>query len=259
MARKAMVGLYQQSIDLIANLAIIYPAMLTDRSFEILEAAIREFIGSGEPVSSSLLYKRHDFGIRPAMIRAELCELAERGYLEQPYHSAGRVPSNRGYEFFAERAMALDRAAARAENLAELLRHRQIAELLGYLSDHLGIATVAEESIGNIHKEGLEALMEHLPWGSRDAMMSVIKDFEALDRRIEETRDIFESEDFLEVFIGRKSPVTRSDDLAVIAADYDVGGVKVVIFAIGPKRMNYEKAAALFRGLKHSTNSWKKN
>jgi heat-inducible transcriptional repressor len=234
--------------------------MLTDRSFEILEAAIREFITSGEPVSSSLLYKRHDFGIRPAMIRAELCELAERGYLEQPYHSAGRVPSNRGYEFFAERALALDRAAARAENLAEFLRRRQIDELLEYLSGHLGIASVAEESVGNVRKEGLEALMENLPWGSRDAMMSVIKDFEALDRRIEESRDVFKAnDDFLEVFIGRKSPVTRSDDLAVIAADYDIGGAKVIIFAIGPKRMNYEKAAAIFKGLKHSTNPWKKN
>lgn len=235
--------------------------MLTDRSFEILEAAIREFIESGEPVSSSLLYKRHDFGIRPAMIRAELCELAERGYLEQPYHSAGRVPSNRGYEFFAQRAMALERAASRAENLADLLRRRQLAELLEHLSENLGLASVAGESeAGNVYKEGLEALMEHLPWGSRDAMMSVIKDFEALDRRIEESREIFEAnDDFLEVFIGRKSPVTRSDDLAVIAADYNIGGAKVVIFAIGPKRMNYEKAAALLKGLKHSTNSWKKN
>jgi transcriptional regulator of heat shock response len=143
--------------------------------------------------------------------------------------------------------------------LAEFLRRRQIDELLEYLSDHLGIASVAEESAGNVRKEGLEALMENLPWGSRDAMMSVIKDFEALDRRIEESRDVFKtSDDFLEVFIGRKSPVTRSDDLAVIAADYDIGGAKVIIFAIGPKRMNYEKAAAIFKGLKHSTNPWKK-
>src|SRR5690242_2022694 len=96
--------------------------MLTDRSFEILEAAIREFITTGDPVSSSLLYKRHNFGIRPAMIRAELSELAERGYLEQPYHSAGRVPSNRGYEFFAERVIAAERAAARVEELAQIGR-----------------------------------------------------------------------------------------------------------------------------------------
>src|SRR3989338_8467589 len=97
--------------------------MLTARSFEILEAATREFIEFGEPVSSNLLYKRHSFGIRPAMILAELGELAERGYLEQPYHSAGRVPSNRGYEFFAERVIAAQPVAARAEGLSVLLRH----------------------------------------------------------------------------------------------------------------------------------------
>jgi transcriptional regulator of heat shock response len=233
--------------------------MLTDRSFEILEAAIREFIVSGEPVSSSLLYRRHNFGIRPAMIRAELGELADRGYLEQPYHSAGRVPSNRGYEFFAERVLARERAAARVEEVAVLLRRGELDDLLGYLSSHLGIASVVGEAKGNVRKEGLEALMEHLPWGSRDAMMSVIKDFEALDRRIEEARDIFENKDFLEVFIGRKSPVTRSDDLAVIAGDYNMDGNRVVIFAIGPKRMNYEKAAAIFKALKHSKKPWKKN
>jgi len=226
--------------------------MLTDRSFEILEAAIREFIGSGEPVSSSRLYERHNFGIRPAMIRAELCELADSGYLEQPYHSAGRVPSNLGYEFFAERALGMEHTAASAEGLARLLRRGELTELLEHLSSRLGIASVVGEPAGAVYKDGLEALMEHLPWGSRDAMMGVIKDFEALDERIEEARSAFEADDFLEVFIGRKSPVTRSDDLAVIAGDYDVGDTKVVIFAIGPKRMNYEKAAAIFKGLKQS-------
>ena len=230
--------------------------MLTERSFDILEAAIREFIGSGDPVSSSLLYKRHDFGIRPAMIRAELGELAERGYLEQPYHSAGRVPSNRGYEFFAERVIAAERAAARAEELAALARRKAWAELLEYLSDHLGIATVAEESGGTVYKEGLEMLMEHLPWESRDAVMNVVKDFEALDRRLDSAKEIFDEDDgSLRVFIGRKSPVTKSDDLAVMAADYDTSDGKIFLFAIGPKRMDYEKAAAMFKGLKRALGS----
>jgi len=184
------------------------------------------------------------------MIRAELGELAERGYLEQPYHSAGRVPSNRGYEFFAERVIAAERVAARAEELTDLLRHSAWDDLLEHLSRQLGIVTVAGEDSGDTHKSGLETLMEHLPWGSRESMMNVIKDFEALDRRVAAARDVFEDKDFLEVFIGRKSPVTRSDELAVMAADYEVDGRRVCLFAIGPKRMNYEKAAAMLKGLK---------
>lgn len=234
---------------------IIPHAMLSDRSFEILEAAIREFIDSGEAVSSNLLYEKHDFGIRPAMIRAELSALAEHGYLEQPYHSAGRVPSNRGYEFFAERVIAAERAAARAEELAKFLRKGAWTDLLDHLSDQLGIASAAGETGGAVHKEGLEELMEHLPWGSREAMMNVIKDFEALEKSIQKAKSAFEREDFLEVFIGRKSPVTRSDDLAVMVADYDVGGTRIYLLTIGPKRMNYEKAAGILRGLKYSLRS----
>ena len=67
---------------------------MTDRTAQILEAAIQEFINTGEPVSSGLLYDRYDFGIKPAMIRLELDELEDGGYLEQPHHSAGRVPTD---------------------------------------------------------------------------------------------------------------------------------------------------------------------
>jgi heat-inducible transcriptional repressor len=225
--------------------------MLSERSFEILEAAIREYIDSGEPVSSSLLYKKYDFGIRPAMIRAELSILAEQGYLEQPYHSAGRVPSNRGYEFFAQKMIAAEQAAARSEELARLLRRGAWADLLDHMSSQLGIVSAARETGGLVHKDGLDALMEHLPWGPRESMMDVIRDFEALDRRIEAAKEVFRKDDFLEVFIGRKSPVTRSDDLAVMTANYDVDGSKVFVLAIGPKRMNYDKAASMLRGLKH--------
>ena len=52
--------------------------MMTDRTAQILEAAIQEYINTGDPVSSGLLYDRYDFGIKPAMIRLELDELERR-------------------------------------------------------------------------------------------------------------------------------------------------------------------------------------
>src|SRR3989338_10924172 len=98
-----------------------------DRTADILEAVIEEFINGGEPVSSSHLYKRHNFGIKPAMIRLELEKLADEGFLEQPHHSAGRVPTDRGYEFFAERALeaALIRHAGNVHRIfRSILAHR---------------------------------------------------------------------------------------------------------------------------------------
>ena len=74
--------------------------MLTERGEQILQAVIQGFIDTKEPVSSGWLYNKYDFGIKPAMIRLELDALTQGGYLEQPYHSAGRVPSDAGYEAF---------------------------------------------------------------------------------------------------------------------------------------------------------------
>ena len=45
---------------------------MTERTEQILEAAIQEFIAAGEPVSSGLLFQKYEFGIKPAMIRLEL-------------------------------------------------------------------------------------------------------------------------------------------------------------------------------------------
>jgi transcriptional regulator of heat shock response len=223
---------------------------MTERSLEILEAAVREFIETGEPVSSSVLFDKYDFGIRPAMIRAELSWLTEAGYLEQPYHSAGRVPSNKGYEFFANRVLEQKKPRKVREEIPQLSK-TGLEDILAALVDELGLATAAHTHDGLVRKEGLETLMQHIDWGPRDEMMQIIRDFESIEQRLGALRERLFAENFLDVFIGKKSPVTQSNELAVMAGDYDVGGQRVILFAIGPKRMDYEKAAAIFRKLKN--------
>lgn len=228
--------------------------MQNERMFQILDAAVREFIETGEPISSNLLFERYDFGIRPAMIRAELSRLTEQGFLEQPYHSAGRVPSNRGFEFFAEQVLR-SRRSQPPHGLAQMLFGGDLESFLSALSAELGIAVAAGTEEGEVVKEGLEPLMENLAWGPREEILQVIKDFESLEKRMAALRAKLADDNFLNVFIGRKSPVTKSDELAVLAGDCSVGGERVILFVIGPKRMDYEKAAAIFKGLKESANS----
>ena len=236
--------------------------MMTDRSAKILEAAIREFITTGEAVSSGLLFRRYSFGIRPAMIRTELGVLTDAGYLDQPYHSAGRVPTDRGYEFFAERAFGDPREERSANTgFMNLFERGDFGGFLDALSGRLGIVGVAGDmASGRVYKQGLEDLVRHLAWGSREELVRVIEDFEAIDDRLGSAEDVFgRDEDILKVFIGRKSPFTKSDDLAVMVGNYDCCGREVFLLAMGPKRMDYEKAAGVFRGLKKSKKKSKKS
>lgn len=226
---------------------------MTDRAAEILRAAIKEFISTGEPISSKLLFARHDFGIRPAMIRHELCELEELGFLEQPYHSAGRVPSDRGYKFFAEQVLKSALPDPRAVTFEEMLEHGNWGSLLKEFSRQLGmVGVLAEPSLKNIHKDGLEYLFDRMDIDSRDALSGVVRDIEEIEDHLQRAKNIFSTEDFLEVFIGKESPITKSDYLSVVAADYGVGNERVFFFAIGPKRMDYEKTAKVLKGFKNS-------
>ncbi len=228
------------------------------RTQNILEAAVREFIKFGEPISSSWLFDHYNFGIKPAMIRLELNELTERGFLDQPHHSAGRIPSNRGYEFFAEHILEnTGEDVLFDKRLNELFKEMEWPNFLTRLSYDLGLLGVAAEpSEGHVYKDGLENLIDNLEWDSRAEIKSVIRDFEEIDRRLgeAEAEGVFEDKDFIKIFIGRKSPVTKSQSLSVMAGDYEIDGEKIVLLAIGPKRMDYEGTARVFKGLKKVSN-----
>jgi transcriptional regulator of heat shock response len=227
---------------------------MTERTGQILEAVIQEYINTGEPVSSGLLYDRYDFGIKPAMIRLELDELEEKGFLEQPHHSAGRIPTNTGYEFFAKRILGSDQTARpvhapKKNELRQLLEEQAWPDLMAELSNQLGLLSVAADRARDaVYKSGLERLIDSLDWQDQNGIRSVIHDFQEVDQRMTDFGDN-KMEAGPNIFIGKKSPVTKSESLSVIGGNYIVGDSTVTIFVIGPKRMDYKKVIQIFKNL----------
>ena len=75
---------------------------LSARQQAILRRVVEEFVGTGEPVGSKTLVARSDLRVSPSTVRAELAELESRGLLTHPHTSAGRVPTERGYRYYAD-------------------------------------------------------------------------------------------------------------------------------------------------------------
>lgn len=73
-----------------------------ERKRRILKAIIHEHILTAEPVGSRTLAKSYKLGISSATIRNEMSDLEELGLIEQPYTSAGRIPSDKGYRFYVD-------------------------------------------------------------------------------------------------------------------------------------------------------------
>ena len=218
------------------------------RTVGILEATVRDYIHTGKPVSSKGLYKKYRFGIKPAMIRSELHKLTKEGYLIQPHISGGRVPTDEGYRFLADKALK--------ENLENLYRglalrrfvDREIHNVITSLSEELKLLSVGYQAVDNeVYKSGLDGLFEKLTFDNKQDILEVVRDFEMLDERVRSFKNLV-TVNAPQVFIG-KSPITKSKNLSVIADKVIDGKEEFLVMVIGPKRMNYEKVIKLFRSL----------
>lgn len=73
---------------------------LTDRQRFLLSLVIHEYVLSANPVGSKHMVDHYNLDMSSATVRNELAELTDLGYLRQPYHSAGRIPTEDGYRLF---------------------------------------------------------------------------------------------------------------------------------------------------------------
>ncbi len=77
-------------------------AELDERKLKILTAVIRNYLETGEPVGSRTISKYTDLNLSSATIRNEMSDLEELGYIVQPYTSAGRIPTDKGYRLYVD-------------------------------------------------------------------------------------------------------------------------------------------------------------
>lgn len=78
---------------------------LGERQYKILQAIIRNYLETGEPVGSRTISKYTDLNLSSATIRNEMADLEELGYIVQPHTSAGRIPSDKGYRLYVDKMM----------------------------------------------------------------------------------------------------------------------------------------------------------
>src|ERR687896_807635 len=98
---------------------------LTQRQRDILRRVVEQHVASGQPVGSKALVEESGLDVSPSTVRNEFAELERLGLLTHPHTSAGRVPTEAGYRFYADVVLGqleprpspfpLDLAVARSE------------------------------------------------------------------------------------------------------------------------------------------------
>lgn len=121
---------------------------LNERKQKILEAIIRNYMETGEPVGSRTVSKYTDLNLSSATIRNEMSDLEEMGYILQPHTSAGRIPSDKAYRLYVD--TILQRKDEGVSEMKELMVEKadkidlllqQVAKLLAQNTNYTSMVT----------------------------------------------------------------------------------------------------------------------
>ncbi len=203
---------------------------LKTREEKILDFIIRSYVRHAEPVASADVR----FGLRlkesPATIRSIVAALDEDGFLEQPYTSAGRIPTDQAYRYFVDFLMADDIRRRIARATSDI---RSIADALGLLA-------IAAQG-GDTDSYGLSYLLSQPEFREPHAVRRVAHFVDHAEDMFDAYRGIPERR----VFIGRENPVREATDCSVFYISEGRGDGRHEVLLVGPTRVNYEKISAL--------------
>lgn len=139
-----------------------FSGKLSDREGEILRLVVRSFVDTAGPVGSRFLAKHFKVGLSAASIRNTMSDLEERGLLDHPYTSAGRVPTELGYRAFVDHLMQPRQLSP--DDQAYLMAHlrnfedqpevliQECSRILGRLSNLLGVVLSPKMTTGILER-----------------------------------------------------------------------------------------------------------
>jgi heat-inducible transcriptional repressor len=161
--------------------------MLSERQERVLRLVVDAYLDDGRPVGSLAIAERDDIGWAPSTVRNELAELEKQGLLTHPHTSAGRVPTDAGYRFYADALLAsgasLPAKRSPALELTQMRREvdeamRDTTTALSRITDLMALVSAPPPSSARIHR------VEVLLLQPRVAMVVVIASNGAVAKRV---------------------------------------------------------------------------
>ena len=101
---------------------------LKDREKTILRSIVQQFILTASPVGSRNITKRFDVGVSPATVRNIMSDLEESGFINHPHTSAGRIPTDKGYRYYVDALMEIQKLKSADKGIIDKSLDQNILE-----------------------------------------------------------------------------------------------------------------------------------
>ena len=227
---------------------------MTDRQEQILRSIVEQYAEIAAPVGSLLLAKL--FGVSSATIRAEMARLEDMGYIEQPYTSAGRIPTDKGYRYYvnkvADFAEASDNSMSLMDRSARAIDARirsagmasktikSAVDSLVEITHNLAIGTIGDQ----LYMSGIANLFMQPEFAGGNALQQVASLLDNLEPWLYEVAP----NKPLSVYIGAENPIGKTSGCSLIVSKYrSPYSDNSYIGIVGPTRQNYAQTMNLVK------------
>ncbi len=220
------------------------------RKKDVLKFLVETFVHTNQPVGSMQIAEQLPYEVSSATIRNDMVEMTALGLLAQPHTSAGRIPTDKGYQHYVKvltearkelskkQQEVLTRHFRSLKNLQE--KYKAAAKMLAELSGSVGFLM---DDAKNIYMSGLSN-MAKLPEFSDesfrvDLMQALEQPEELMDNLSLDSEDV-------NVVIGEDNNIGKA---TIVVSNFGPQGKKIISI-IGPTRMHYKKALPLIDYIK---------
>lgn len=216
------------------------------RKIELLTQIIEEYICKACPVGSKFLAEKAGLDLSSATIRNEMADLEKDGYIFQPHISAGRAPTEKGYQFYLEKNLdnfqleandkkVLDKIIADFSRKFKKDQRIFIKELAKQVADLVNETILIGFSPDEFYYTGLSNIFSQPEFNEQERVVNLSAVIDHLDK---EMAKIYNKVKKTEVMIGKDNPFGTNCSLVIT----NLGDLSKKIFGIlGPMRMDYKK------------------
>lgn len=222
--------------------------MSEDRRKKVLNAIVRHFVKTAEPVGSNTIILSYHFHVSPATIRNDMMTLEDEGYIYQPHTSAGRVPTDKGYRAFVDELSDFEKVRKEAIKTLQTIRQEyQLEKARKDLYDAVALLSRATNcvSFGTTPNNprtfflGMSNVLRQPEFMDNSVNASeVIEVLERGDNFIK-TLSVLNVDGSVRAFIGEENILSQIQSCSIIVSKYRKEGFEGFIGLLGPKRMNY--------------------
>ena len=229
---------------------------MEERQQKLLKIIVKEYIKTAEPISSGLLVQKFRLPYSPATVRAELVKLEEEGYIHQPHTSAGRVPTEKAYQFYVENFLSAKRPSfvktstgkpamqiESRKNNEEFLK--QTAKTLAAKS---GLAVFWAVGQHNLYYTGIANLLSQPEFLESQQILNISRIIDDIEDIVVDMYSNLTNQP--QIFIGQKNPFGAICGSVVVK--YEKNGERGMFGIVGPMRMDYEQCLGLVEYIKNN-------